>query len=132
MANFVFVSASGLIINRVVADDIGDCFPPEGVVAIAEAEPMAIGGTLVNDVLCAATSTPSTASQSFRNRSPIGSSFSNSPSKVVSPIRKPSDAVRPERIPSALQSFVDGPLLLTSSMRRCCSPARLSSNATIQ
>lgn len=45
MANFVFVNASGLIINRVVADDISDCSPGAAVVVPEiDGHPMSIGG----------------------------------------------------------------------------------------
>jgi hypothetical protein len=48
MANYAVVNGDGLITNRVVLDDPGAWVPPDGCVAVAETEPMEIGGSYVN------------------------------------------------------------------------------------
>lgn len=49
MSQFIYVNSEGLIINRVVADKIEDCAPPEGISVFQEPEeqPMNIGGTFI-------------------------------------------------------------------------------------
>jgi hypothetical protein len=108
MANFVFVAASGLILNRVVADDIADCSPPDGsaVVAETEGQPMTIGGTLIDGVYAPPPGPPplpemvpqSISDRQFFQQLAIEGRITN---------QEALDAVKTGAIPSALQSFVD-------------------------
>jgi hypothetical protein len=90
MANFVFVDETGLIVNRVVADDSADCFPPEGSVAVAETNeerPMTIGGTLI-DGIYAPPLHCHRYQKYYRNRYRIDSFSKSFPSKAGSQMKK--------------------------------------------
>lgn len=59
MSIYAIIDASGLIVNRVVVDDITTWESPDGFAAVAEtAAPMLIGGTYINGVYTAPPAPP--------------------------------------------------------------------------